>query len=282
MVVFGAACLFNHNSDKDLAHFWNDDVIPPVSMQLNEAHANFTNILYATTKNLKAGQELFVSYGRDSWFGERGIPFDSKATSEASKLVYDLQKLKEVGHCLSDIFMDESFVPMAGKGVFTSRSYKKGEMVAISPVLTLPRHIVADQDPEIVLMNYCIGDNDSDVFLLPLTLIALANHGGIASNIEMEWFSWTDDKALKETLAESPDELVDAKFARLDLAYRATTDIEAGEELLVSYGEEWEREWLSHLEKLQKWAADSNMHLHSKPQFRQPIRAPSGLFPEAW
>jgi len=202
MVVFGAACIFNHMTEKHLAHYWNDEVIPPVDAQFSEAYANFTQVMYMADKEVKPGQEILVSYGRDSWFNERNIPFDPALALEKASVLYDLDTLKNVGHCLSDLYMDESSLPMAGKGIFSKLAYKKGDIVAITPVLTLPKHIVNLQVPSCVLMNYCIAEDDvdSDIVLLPLTLAAMFNHGGKASNVAMEWYAWSDEDLLESAL----------------------------------------------------------------------------------
>lgn len=284
MVVFGAACIFNHLKEKHLAHYWDDEVIPPISDQLKEAYTNFTKVMYVAEKDIAAGQEILVSYGRDSWFEERNIPFDSSLAREKANELYDLVTLKRVGHCLTDLYMDTSVIPMAGKGIFSKLAYKKGDIVSITPVLTLPKHIVENQVPSCVLINYCIGEGgrDSDVVLLPLTLAAMFNHGGVSANVAMDWYSWSDQESLDKALNMTPDTLVSSPFAQLDLAYRATRDIAVGEELLLFYGEAWERSWVAHLAGLEKWLASGDTTLASKPQFRHPIAPPAGLFPAHW
>eukprot|EP01041_Mallomonas_annulata_P004480 gene4480-8915_t len=291
MVVFGAACLFNHfNDPKDVAHFWDDEIVVPIKDQLSEAFANYTQIRYLAEKPIIAGKEIFVSYGRDSWFSERGMKFNTSSNHDAA--IYDLGTLDKVGHCLTDIYIDESTIPMAGKGVFSTKSYKKGELISIAPTLQLPKHIMQHMTPECVIINYCITSEGSDMALLPLTLAAMMNHGGVAANVEIDWYDWSNKEKLTATLKKSPDELVDTFFAQLDLAYRASRDIAVGEELLVVYGHQWEEEWMSHLDRLSQWIDSSasidpmqqhpSPSLENKPQFRHPIIAPEGLYPDSW
>ena len=42
--------------------------------------------------------------------------------------------------------------------------------------------------------------------------------------------------------------------AQLDLQYTATRDIEAGEEILYSYGEEWQDAWSEYSAEISEWS----------------------------
>lgn len=101
--------------------------------------------------------------------------------------------------------------------------------------------------------------------------------------MKIEWHQWTATAgrdAPANRLNLDIKELEALPFAPLDFRYVALRDIRAGEELLLSYGERWERAWMSHLDELKAWSekydADS---IAMKPQFREPITAPAGFFP---
>ena len=71
------------------------------------------------------------------------------------------------------------------------------------------------------------------------------------------------------------DELLGGDTINLFFAYRATRAIDAGEELLLDYGQKWDHSWgnFSSLE-----GEKEREHL----LFRAPIEAPDNLFPSAW
>jgi hypothetical protein len=201
-------------------------------------------------------------------------------------------------------------LPKAGKGLFAKIAYKAGEIVTISPVGVLPRHAVeAASDKESVLLNFCIVSEGTDVALFPFGLAGMANHGGRRSNMHMEWYAWSksnksgtdkdtnnndddtgaaaaaggDMDALKDMLGRSADELTGLPYAPLDIAYRATRDIMAGEELTVYYGESWESSWRGYLDRLQVWLSHRKAgDPQDKPLFRHGIEAPSGMYPDHW
>jgi hypothetical protein len=120
----------------------------------------------------------------------------------------------------------------------------------------------------------------------------MMNHGGINANIRIEWHQW--DKSGTSRLSSPVLDLMSLPFSPLDVQYVATRDIAEGEELLLSYGQEWEEAWVQHLEKIlhantevraarEAWESrnkEGPKPIPEKPQFRTFITAPPGLFPE--
>ena len=280
MILFGLAMIFNHRKEKDVEHKWMDWPVVEVSLQKNEAHTIYTEVSHETTREVFAGEELFTSYGDDDWFTSRNIILN-KTIPHIVK--YDINELKSIGHCLSDVSVKDSTLPLAGKGLYAKKDFKKDEIISISPVLVLPKHEVERMNDVSVLYNYVITSEGSDVAIFPIGLAAMANHGGVESNMVMSWYVWSnEDDTFANNLKKTGDDLLASPFAQLDLAYRATRDISAGEELLLFYGEDWENKWVSHLDKLLEWLPESEEEDKNKPQFRHSIEAPSGLFPKWW
>eukprot|EP00607_Mallomonas_marina_P010437 CAMPEP_0182425022 /NCGR_PEP_ID=MMETSP1167-20130531/11355_1 /TAXON_ID=2988 /ORGANISM="Mallomonas Sp, Strain CCMP3275" /LENGTH=429 /DNA_ID=CAMNT_0024605323 /DNA_START=223 /DNA_END=1512 /DNA_ORIENTATION=- len=286
MILFGPAMLFNHRLPKDVDHYWTDWPVASIAEQKLEAHTVYTPVLHKANRKIEIGEEIFTSYGDNDWFHLRGIAHDAVETDLSTNQTYTLDTLQEIGHCLTDIYIDQSTLPLAGNGIFASRSFKKDDIVSISPVLVLPRHAVAADEG--VLLNYVIGSPASDVALAPIGLAALSNHGGSDANMRVSWYVWDQDQdqaqdqnTFAQRLKLSPEILVKKEVAQLDIAYRASRDIAAGEELTIFYGEAWEREWVAHLDRLEDWLQDEDED-EEKPQFRMPIEAPSGLFPKWW
>jgi hypothetical protein len=191
------------------------------------------------------------------------------------------------GACLSDIYVNASTILCAGRGLFASKFFHKGEVVHLSPALILPKQEVIDEGG--LLLNYCISDDDSDLAIFQLTTISMANHAS-KPNLVMQWL---DSKFNSPELFDTAD----IRYARLEVAYRALTDISAGDELFIDYGYNWSTSWKGHLENVD--ACDVNKAIDVKTEtkspeltlepvinprfkFRNPIRAPKGFFPSHW
>eukprot|EP01036_Dinobryon_divergens_P040527 gene40527-53596_t len=138
--------LFNHHLPKDVDHYWESWPVAPVSEQRKEAHTIHTGVSHITARNIDTGEEIFTSYGDNEWFTLRNIPHDDGITNETSSKKYSLEELEKVGHCVTNVIIDESTQPIAGNGIFAKKDFKKGEIVSISPVLILPKHDVAKDE----------------------------------------------------------------------------------------------------------------------------------------
>ena len=233
---------------------------------------------------VSAGSEIFVDYGED-WFKDRGL----KETFDEPDRNISLSDLQSgSGQCLSHLYVNESDIPMAGKGVYSKISYLEGDTVHISPVLVLSKRVVRQHEDVNVLINYCISREGSDAALIPVAVSAVMNHGGARSNVRMEWYTGEGDE---NRLNHQLSHLQALPYAPLDIRYVATRPIKSGEELLLDYGPVWTKAWLEHLDRLVEWNGDVEWSSESKlhvdpvnealiPQFREPIGAPEGFFPE--
>lgn len=196
---------------------------------------------------------------------------------------FDSQNIQK--YCLTNIEINSSLIPKAGKGVFAKKSFKKGDTITISPIYILPKHEILKTIGTSLLMNYCIVSSDmgSDVALLPATQIAMMNHGGKSySNVQ---YQWALTNATLEMLSWNLKDLENEYNPPLDMMYIASRDIAAGEELLIDYGSAWEIEWKEYLINLEKWVENEYFNgfvLLNKPQFRSFITAPDNLFPSHW
>eukprot|EP01041_Mallomonas_annulata_P001695 gene1695-3285_t len=181
-VVLGPGSLFNHRSPRQISYYW-DGSENEASHFPREAYSTGPNFIQSAVMNITEGEEIFVNYG-ESWLVDRGIAYDEAAM--ASNTAYTIDELKTVGHCLTDVFVNKSVLPKAGKGLFAKIAYKAGEIVTISPVAVLPRHEVeAASDNSTLLINFCIISEGSDVALFPFGLAGMVNHGGRESNMRV-------------------------------------------------------------------------------------------------
>ena len=146
-----------------------------------------------------------------------------------------------------------------GKGLFAKRRFRKGEIVTVSPVILIPKDRVIDSSKTAcVLINYCIASAHSSIALFPFALGALINHGPPqTANVEVDWYWWNEDGANDETMIRKMNtpliDLSQEGSAQLDLQYIATRDIEAGEEIHYSYGQEWQDAWSRYSEEISQW-----------------------------
>ena len=190
-----------------------------------------------------------------------------------------------------------------------------------------------------MLINYCTASPRASVALLPFGLAALANHGpspaaaasaNNTANMHPEWFFWDESTSFstpvpdtnangngngngnnngtRALLHSTPLTALAAQpFTQLDLAYRATRAIAAGEELFVSYGEAWAEAYAQYDTALQAHGRNASeafdvllagrspaalapqeldilqrQRQKQRPRFRKYIGDPHGLFLPHW
>ena len=317
LMIFGPGNFYNHKQPNTMGRYWaNEEEKDPTNRAV--PYTDFRPILYTTLQDVSAGEEMFETYG-DNWF-ERYSTITQKTVTDNKAIKVSESDLQQYGHCLSDVTIAPSTLHGAGKGLFAARDFAVGEVVTISPALSLPRAVVDASSENSVLMNYCFAADNSDLVLFPLNYGPLINHkpNTTAANVFVEWFDWSpivrelaakyhpDTAAnsasyslnLSDKLRMTVQELFDAPFAQLDLAYRATRPIASGEELFLDYGASWQQAWeeysthvaavqLQHQEQEQAQALLTAVSISSPPlatavSFRHYMAVPTGLYPTHW
>jgi hypothetical protein len=183
-----------------------------------------------------------------------------------------------VGQCISHLYIDESDIPLAGKGVFAKKKFSAGEILSVSPVLIHSVHEAKQTSGDrSVFINYILAAPGSDVGLIPIGIVGVCNNGKKSANTEMEWFNWPGQNATSAADL-NPHELLRASSAQLYLAYRANRDINEGEEVTIDYGESWEQDWERYVEDKRSF----KMFEREIPLFRRPIEVPGDLYPQSW
>lgn len=173
------------------------------------------------------------------------------------------------GLCLDNIVPKRSINKRAGQGAFAQRFIAKGNVVTPAPLLQitnrdalrLPAFRKDTTDKWQLLLNYCLGHNDSGLLLCPNTNAILVNHCSDRRpdihpcskqnhkdnkpNAEYRWAKWDDntDKWLGMTIEDMKRE--EGRGLSLDIV--ATRDILEGEEVFVDYGASWEEAWDKHV-----------------------------------
>ena len=304
--VFGSLMMMNHRNDPNIYRTWS---APTAANSQNNFRAVYTrpysiyrSMDVISSRSIDVGEEMFSSYGGEHWFDERNVPYNGQVNDDLPQYQYDLSTLQKIGICMSDLYVGESEIPMAGKGVFARRSFRRGDLVSVSPVLILQREMVLRAETSSVLLNYCISSDESQLLTLPIGTVGMCNHGGrYDSSVQVRWFDWdSHDHTNKSRWTRTPsfpfdgvtaESLLNASNAPLYLGYYAVRDIARGEELTIDYGRAWEEQWSLYLNVLEEWLSSTRSRLEAggdygevervhaqAPQFRYPIGVPSDDF----
>jgi hypothetical protein len=223
------------------------------------AITHYHNYTFFAQKDIVAGGEIFVNYG-SNWFQERQhllqmthvVDGDSKPILSRS-----VEWLRQNGYCLDNLrpLQRSRLHPQAGRSAIASRYMPKGSLVAPVPVLPIHRQALFLTRPKLdgsivelqqLLLNYCIGHENSSLLLFPYgPMVNLINHGGSGdetkrANVRLQW----SQKQARDTL-ERP--LADLSLSPLLLELVSTRDISPGEEIFIDYGRNWTAAWDEHV-----------------------------------
>eukprot|EP00970_Alexandrium_tamarense_P013789 scaffold3686_cov193-Alexandrium_tamarense.AAC.17 len=185
---------------------------------------------------------------------------------EVENSMRSLRYLKENGKCMDNIVPGMSAIPHAGRGAFATRFIPKGSLVAPAPVVHIADKTTlymynetsnkkgkrVKKEDEIlskqIILNYMFGHPNSSVLLFPYSSnVAYINHDSTNYNAELQWTSDFSFFHHKDWLNKTVQELENEWTAGLMLDFIATRDIQPGEEVLINYGDEWQRAWDEHV-----------------------------------
>jgi SET domain len=221
------------------------------------AITHYHNYTFFAQKDIVAGGEIFVNYG-SNWFQERQhllqmthvMDGDSKPVLSRS-----VDWLRQNGLCLDNLrpLQRSRLQPQAGRSVVAARFLPKGSLVAPFPVLPIRRQALSLARPKLdgtivelqqLLLNYCVGNENSSLLLFPYgPMVNLINHGsdetGLA-NVRLQWSQHQPRDILERPLA-------DLSQSPLLLELVSTRDIAPGEEIFIDYGRNWTAAWNEHV-----------------------------------
>jgi hypothetical protein len=158
-------------------------------------------------------------------------------------------------------------VGIISEGAFAKRDLPKGTIITASPLIHFPNRKImdlfnikpnssgrqfrdVDRGPygQQVLINYCFGHPESTILLCPYGAGAnFINANRTLANVKVQW---SQDGSLNhhaEWLSTKPENMEWVYQTMLAMDYVALRDIKAGEELLLDYGDAWERAWDEHV-----------------------------------
>jgi hypothetical protein len=100
-----------------------------------------------------------------------------------------------------------------------------------------------------LILNYCYGHPESSLVLFPISFhFGFINHGSKhEANAEIRWSSLPYHKS--EWLNLTLEDIKRHGNTRLLIDIVAIKDIAHGDEILLYYGEAWERKWEQHIAK---------------------------------
>lgn len=220
-IPFGSAMFMNHAEE------------PNVKVQLLAAGERRSEAVAVALGPISAGAELFVDYGQ-SWFASRNITVGSHSVGASA---YDQASVPDLV-CLSHVRIAESSFRTGGRGVFSTAETKKGAIINVSPVLILPKKRFIRSE----LSGFLLSEPAADMAVLPLGAAALANHGGAGATAAVCWFYPAEGACggmpdLLKGGSLSKNDLILGHVAEHWVAYVATRDIRAGEEVTLDYGD---------------------------------------------
>lgn len=99
-----------------------------------------------------------------------------------------------------------------------------------------------------LLLNYCFSHPESSLLLFPYSpVVQYVNHNLTGFNADLQWSNLPNHHP--EWLERTPDDLDSEDHAGLIMEMVATRDIEAGEEVFLNYGPEWQAAWDRHVDQ---------------------------------
>ncbi|KAL7554351.1 hypothetical protein ACHAWF_017807, partial [Thalassiosira exigua] len=198
---------------------------------------------------------------------------------EKENSIRSVDYLKDHGKCVDNIVPGPSSIPHAGRGAFATRFIPRGGLVAPAPLVhiadkatmnmyaeTVGPHgnMVRDEEKLVsrqIILNYVFGHPNSTVLLFPYSSnVAYINHDVAKYNAELRWATNTPWFHHEDWLNKSVEFLEHQGSSGLMLEFIALRDIQPGEEVLINYGDEWQKAWDEHVKNWKPIAPESDFN----------------------
>ncbi len=169
--------------------------------------------------------------------------------------------IRSNGMCLERLTARKSNLPHAGQGAFAQHRIRKGEIVVPAPLIQIANKDVlgtydkmGNRTGSQLFLNYCFGHKESTLLLCPETNALLINHcsdrkkacGSRGPNAMFQWSSGWEPRS-DEWRDMTVDQISNEIGRGLSMEVVALRDIEAGEEVYMDYGVDWEQAWEKHV-----------------------------------
>ena len=229
---------------------------------------------FITTHNVMQGEELFTDCDDPLPRTTTSIMNSDHRPTRQPKPIKDL---KSSGVCMDGISVQKSTIGGAGRGAFTNRVVKAGDIITTSPTILLDRSqmkIVSqtfdDEDTQKMIyseievikqlmINYCYGHPNSTVLMFPYGPgMSFINHASSSSrsndsvqqpNAILKWSNHplSRDKDQLLSVAGHAGEVLTKSNIRLFVDVVALRDLNPYEEILIDYGDDWSQAWEEHV-----------------------------------
>lgn len=182
--------------------------------------------------------------------------------------------LQKHGLCVDNLMVGKSTIPDAGRGAFARRTIKKDEIISPVPMLPILNEEVFEQysvtkevtDPKTnktkvvfddtvmstgyhLMLNYAYGHPESTLMLVPMApMVNYVNHANDPAQVNafLQWAKH-DDIYNDHALHDLEVERIRYKNPRhVTMELIAYKDIEIGDEILISYGDDWAAEYAKY------------------------------------
>ncbi|KAL9182949.1 hypothetical protein ACHAXT_004228 [Thalassiosira profunda] len=232
--------------------------------------------LWDVVKNFSYASRERQALPADHKDAMRAIHGDIQAI-EKENSIRSVEYLEKHGKCQDNIMPKMSSIPHAGRGAFATRFIAKGGLVAPAPVVHIADkaaanmynetigirgNIVRDEEHLMlkqIILNYCFGHPNSTLLLFPYSSnVAYINHHSTEYNAELRWATDFAFYHHEDWLSKPIEFLEEQWTSGLMLEFIALRDIQPGEEVLINYGDEWQRAWDEHVKNWKPISAESD------------------------
>lgn len=227
-------------------------------------------------------------------------------------MIQSTKWLSSHGYCLDTLQMGPSTIPHAGRGAFATRSFQRGDIVTLTPMMHIADKSVLEiydletiQDPDTgsvvrvnnyeaglsgyqLLMNYCFGHSESSLLLFPLGSHAgLINHDK-SPNAYITWSRVADNNLPNQHAFQdvSVDAMAEVNRIVVVMKIVAIRPIEEGEEVTIDYGDEWVSAWEDYMRDWEYYAAPHPHPLQPddlRDQYRnKPLKIPAEILADPY
>ena len=222
-------------------------------------------------------------------------------------MVHSKEWFSKNGYCLDSLRIGESTIPYAGRGAFANHQFDEGDIISLSPMIHIADKSLLDMyrlenfvDPNTgerfrdflteagpigkqLLLNYCFGHPESSMLLFPMAgHVGLINHQK-QPNAYITWSRVRDNGLSNQHAFHDVSVEKMAEVARIVVVMKvvALREIEEGEEVTISYGDDWQREWNSFMTVWKSSNSESQhpLRAHDLREFHKniPLQTPETM-----
>ena len=205
-------------------------------------------------------------------------------------MVHSKEWFAKNGYCLDSLRVGQSTIPYAGRGAFANRPFDEGDIISLSPMIHIAdkslldmyklesfvdqttgerfRDYSTEAGPigKQLLLNYCFGHPESSMLLFPMAgHVGLINHHS-EPNAFITWSRVRDNGLANQHAFHDVTVAEMAEVGRVVVVMKvvALRGIDEGEEVTISYGDDWQRAWNSYMDTWESSQAESQFPLRAQ------------------